>query len=101
MMTRSGAKRPCPPSPLGSTLQVLILRCLPPTAFLPLGTEFLSPKSPDYSPILIKITHFPQAAPHLALNSREPTGEWGLGGYIEDRLGGYSGGGPGLGEGSG
>lgn len=40
----------------------------------------------------IKTTHFSLVAPHLALNSREPTGDWGLGGYIEDRLGGYSGG---------
>lgn len=98
---KSWGSRPRPPSPLGPALQVLIpRRASASPAFLP---PALNSCPSDHLTLLldIKITSFPQSVPHLALNSREPTGDWSLGGYIEERLGGYSGGGPGLGEGSG
>lgn len=69
--------------------------CLP----LPYSPWVLSSCPSNHLPLFsyIRITHFPEWVPHLALNSWDPTGKWGLGGYIEDRLG-YPGGGSVLGE---
>lgn len=47
MVTNSQGERPRPLSPSETALQVLILGCLPPTAFLSLAPEFVSLKSSD------------------------------------------------------